>query len=436
MAMTLANKHSLLPLIACSILLLSGCLNDKCERTQEFIRYDPVYLTEEGIRVDVDIQGPQELKRPGNLYYYNGYLLINEVMKGVHVIDNHDPANPVNLAFIEIPGNRDIAVRNGILYADMFIDLVALDIKDIMNPSLVCRVENVFSQYYSYTIEHGYVVDYVPTSVVQEVDCSDDRWGRLWWRGPVDVLWLSSGSATEFSLDAANFTGQSSGSAPSVGIGGSMARFTLAKDHLYTLDIAQMHVFDLAAACPEKGNSVEMRWGIETLFPYGDYLFVGSNNGMLIYDNSNPGNPAYLSEFAHAQSCDPVFVNDDVAYVTLRDGNACQNFINQLDVLNVSDIRNPTLIRTYPMQNPHGLSVLDETLYLCEGQFGLKVFDVTDKNTISNHRLSWIEKLHAFDVIALPYGNLIMVIGQDGLYQYDATDKSKLVELSRIEISR
>jgi hypothetical protein len=61
---------------------------------------------------------------------------------------------------------------------------------------------------------------------------------------------------------------------------------------------------------------------------------------------------------------------------------------------------------------------------------------VTDKNTISNHRLSWIEKLHAFDVIALPYGNLIMVIGQDGLYQYDATDKSKLVELSRIEISR
>jgi hypothetical protein len=215
-----------------------------------------------------------------------------------------------------------------------------------------------------------------------------------------------------------------------------MARVTLAKDYLYTLDLAQMHVFDLAESCPVKGNSVEVRWGIETLFPYGDYLFIGSNNGMLIYDNTNPANPSYLSEFVHAQSCDPVFVSDDVAYVTLRDGNTCQNFINQLDVLDVSDIRNPTLIKTYPMQHPHGLSVLDETLYLCEGQFGLKVFDVADKTTVSSHLLSRVNGVHAFDVIALPYSNVVMVIGEDGLYQYDATDKNNLVELSKIGISR
>jgi hypothetical protein len=435
--MTLANRLSLVTVLAISTMLISGCLSDKCERTQQYVRYDPVYLTEEGIRADVSVGGPEELKRPGNLYYYNGFLLINELMKGVHVIDNQDPANPVNLAFIEIPGNRDIAIRDGILYADMFIDLVAIDIKDILQPSVICRVENIFSSYYPFSTDHGYIVDYVPTTVVEEIDCSNDHWGTWWWRGPVDVLWFSTDVNLE-SMDVGNFTGQSSGTVahPSVGIAGSMARFTLAKDYLYTLDLAQMHVFDLAESCPVKGNSVELRWGIETLFPYGDYLFIGSNNGMLIYDNTNPANPSYLSEFVHAQSCDPVFVSDDVAYVTLRDGNTCQNFINQLDVLDVSDIRNPTLIKTYPMQHPHGLSVLDETLYLCEGQFGLKIFDVTDKTTVNSHLLSRVNGVHAFDVIALPYSNVVMVIGDDGLYQYDATDKSNLIELSKIEISR
>ena len=434
--MTLTGR--ILPALALlsSLLLFAGCMQDKCDRTQQYVRYDPVYLTEDGIRVNVSVSGPEELRRPGNLYYYNGYLLINELMRGIHVIDNHDPAKPVNVAFIEIPGNRDIAVRNNILYADMFIDLVAVDITDILNPSIVCRVENVFSQYYTFTVDHGYVVDYVPTSVSEEVDCSDSRWGSPWWRGVDDVLWLSSEKNIDFVLDAGTSAGLSAGSANSTGIAGSMARFTLAKDHLYTLDLALMHVFKLEGSCPEKQNSVDVRWGIETLFPYQDYLFIGSNNGMLIYDNANASLPVYLSEFAHAQSCDPVFVSDDIAYVTLRNGTTCQNFINQLDVLDVSNIRVPQLIKSYPMQHPHGLSVAGETLFLCEGQFGLKVFDVADKTAIASNLLSHIDGIHAFDVIALPQSPVAMVIGDDGLYQYNVSDRTRPVFLSKIGINR
>jgi hypothetical protein len=47
-----------------------------------------------------------------------------------------------------------------------------------------------------------------------------------------------------------------------------------------------------------------------------------------------------------------------------------------------------------------------------------------------------VNGVHAFDVITLPYSNVVMVIGEDGLYQYDATDKNNLVELSKIGISR
>lgn len=418
------------------LLLLSGCLQDKCERTQQYVRYDPVYLTEEGIRVDIEVQGPRELQAPGNIYFYNNYLLINEVLEGVHIIDNRDPANPVNLAFIEIPGNRDIAVQNDILYADMFIDLVAIDISDVLQPELVCRVENIFSGYYPFSTQGGYIIEYVATTVVEELDCSESHFGSGWWRSD-DFLWVNIDVALESTFDGA-IANQSSGQSgtPGVGIAGSMARFTTAKGHLYTLDQWQMHVFDLSGSCPEKGSSVEMQWGIETLFPYQDYLFVGSQNGMLIYDNADPKLPVYLSQFSHAQACDPVFVSNDVAYVTLRDGNECQNFINQLDVIDVSDIRNPSLIRTHPMQHPHGLSVVEETLFLCEGQHGLKIFDAGDHHTIAQNRLSWIDDIHAYDVIVLPQSKLTMVIGADGLYQYDATDASKPVELSRIPISR
>jgi len=177
-----------------------------------------------------------------------------------------------------------------------------------------------------------------------------------------------------------------------------------------------------------------MQWGIETLFPMAGSLFVGSNNGMLIYDISNPANPTYRSTFAHATACDPVVVSGSTAYVTLRDGNNCFGFVNQLDVIDVSNLDNPTLIRSYPMDNPHGLSVVDETLYLCEGLFGFKTFDASDSREIGNRILDHISGFQAYDVIVLPPGDHVMVVGQHGLYQFDASQRDDLKQLSVISV--
>lgn len=413
----------------------SGCLKDTCTRTDHYVRYDPVYLSEKDIRTEVSVESPRKLRHPGNLYFYRDYLLINEQGEGIHVIDNHDPSNPVPLVFIRIPGSRDIAVRNDILYADMYIDLVAVDISDVIHPNLVCRVENVFEDYYAFVADRGFIVEYVATDVIEEIDCSDADFGSGWMIRD-DALWVLNAfqSGEVFDATLVNTSQSGSAGAPGQGIAGSMARFALAKEHLYTLDIFGMEVFGLTEICPEKKNTIAMQWGIETLFPYGDYLFVGSNSGMLIYDNHDPSSPAYLSQFRHAQACDPVFVSNDIAYVTLRDGTTCQNFINQLDVIDVSDIRNPRLIKTHPMEHPHGLSVVDQTLYLCEGSHGLKVFDASDHLSIAQNLLSRVDGIHAYDVIVLPQQQVAMVIGQDGLYQYDVSDSRSLIELSRIPI--
>ena len=406
-------------------LSLTGCLDDDCTRTELYIQYDPVFIPEDSIRPGIAVENARDLCSPGNIYYYNDMLLINERRQGIHVIDNSDPSNPVPLSFISIPGNLDMAVRNNVLYVDLYLDLVAIDITDVTNPKIIGRTDGVFSSWYPLIQGAGYLVDYVPTEKTMELDCNDGRIGNPWFR--MDLVLFAT-------VDM-NMSAGTKEFADATGIAGSMARFALAKEHLYAIDEWKLRVFGLDAADPELKSTVDVGWGIETLFPYGDHLFIGANNGMFIYDNSDPLNPAFVSQFAHVQSCDPVFVKDDVAFVTLRSGNACQGFTNQLEVIDISDLAEPRLMRTYPMENPHGLSIRGDKLYLCEGESGLKVFDIENVNIIDTNMEAHITGFNAYDVIALPGDGTIMVIGDDGLRQFDASDSEKITNLSRININ-
>jgi hypothetical protein len=156
---------------------------------------------------------------------------------------------------------------------------------------------------------------------------------------------------------------------------------------------------------------------------------------MHILDNSDPTNPTYLSTFRHARACDPVVVEGNTAFVTLRDGNECQNFVNQLDVVDISNLLDPQLIASYPMHRPHGLSVRDNILYLCEDDQGLKVFNVSNLEEISRNMLSHYKDFAAYDVISVSKEVLLMV-GKDGFYQFDTSDPKKLELLSSIKVSK
>lgn len=428
----------LIPLLLTCALIgvgVSSCVKDSCISERTYVRWDPVFKTLEELRTDIKVEAPRELQNPGNLYYYQGFMLINEVLEGVHVIDNHDPENPENLAFIDIPGSRDMSVKDNILYVDSYLDLLAIDISSPTSPTLVHREEDIFQSYIPFNDEFGYIVEYVETEVYEKVNCDDDRWGGggWWFRDDavfIDVAFDFNGA---FSNTADGIQLESGGG---VGTGGSMARFTIAKNHLYALDQWQMQVFNVEQTDPLPVNKISMNWGIETLFPSGDYLFVGTTTGLLIFDNHDATAPYHLSTFEHAMACDPVFVSGDLAYVTLREGNFCTNASNQLDVIDISNIEDPRLIETYPMHHPHGLSVINEILYLCEGDQGLKVFDVENSRKIDENRLSHVTGHDAFDVIVLPPGDLVMVIGADGFYQYDASDPRNLKELSKISVNR
>ncbi|MDA8693361.1 hypothetical protein N9L92_04800, partial [Saprospiraceae bacterium] len=220
------------------------------------------------------------------------------------------------------------------------------------------------------------------------------------------------------------------------GQGGSLARFTLYQDFLYVINQSELISYNIESpAKPEQTDITGVNWNIETLFPYEDYLFIGSQTGLFIYGLSNPEAPEYVSQFDHANACDPVFVKDDIAYVTLRDGTACQNFTNQLDVIDVSDIANPILIKSFDMEHPHGLSVIDNKLYLCEGEHGLKVFEVDDLEDIDGNRIEHIKGIDAFDAISLSPDHLL-IIGAGGLHQYDTSKPDNLDEISYFPVGQ
>lgn len=202
------------------------------------------------------------------------------------------------------------------------------------------------------------------------------------------------------------------------GTGGSLARFAIANNFLFAVDGSELKTFSLENADnPVYLSSVSLNTTVETIFPYSDsIIFIGSTTGMFIYDISAAPNIKLLSVYEHAVACDPVVANETHAYVTLRseaDNNFCWRSINQLDVVDISDLEYPKLVNEFPMINPRGLGLYNDTLLVCDE--GVKSFDISDPLNIGF--LSADESFeNALDII--PLGDLMIVVGTDGLKQY------------------
>lgn len=407
---------------------MSSCY-DKVELTRTYTVMEPVYMSTAEIRASVGIVQPEPLQTPGKIYMLGNFLFINEPGEGVHVIDNANPEDPKNISFIKIPGNFDIAGMGNLLYADSYMDLVILDISNLNDVQVVHRNENIFQQMidsWTFDPENGVIIDWVE---VQKIEVSEGEVQNMGF-----PTFFSMAGNRMAVLDVAIMP-QMAAPQPHTGVGGSMARFTISHNHLYTIDQNFLYTFDLSdPQNPPQFPSISVGWGIETIFPYQDMLFIGAQNGMHIYSIQNPSNPVKLSMYQHVLSCDPVVVQDTIAYVTLRGGTECRGFTNQLDIINIKDPSRPRLMVSHPMINPHGLGIDGNTLFICEGAHGLKVFDAKDPLRINANLKQHFRDFDAFDVI--PYRGHLMLIGLDGLYQYAYTEGEELRLLSKLTIER
>lgn len=215
------------------------------------------------------------------------------------------------------------------------------------------------------------------------------------------------------------------------GQGGSMAKFSISENYLFLINEQALLVYDISSpANPVEINKIKVDFGIETVFTLKGKLFIGSINGVYIYDISNPQNILYLSHYQHVTSCDPVVANDTLAFATLNSQSECrwQMGANQLDVIDIGNIVNPTWISSLPLGNPKGLAIDSTLVFVCNGEQGLFIFDFTNPKNLEYQ--SGIAGINAYDVILQK--KILYLVGKDGLFQYDYTDIHQIELLSNI----
>lgn len=412
----------LLPLLLCG---LWSC-SDNVSETVTYKINEPVFMSVQDFRSAVKVSNRSEqIENYGKICFYEGFMYISEAGKGIHIINNQNPSLPKNVGFIELLGNADLAIRNNQLYADSYIDLVWFDVSNPAKPELKGRLNDIFPKAlppvpnefgYDYAMCYTQNKDkavVVGWKLKERTDNIDTYRGGWYWMG-------------EKNFDMSPTTGFASSS--SNGINGSMSRFTLYDNKLYTVTENQMTIFDLKALTPTKlGESTYVGRNVETIFSYKDNMFMGTPTGMIIYSVADPVKPVYMSSISHVFGCDPVVVDNDLAYVTIHSGTACGQNSNELLIIDVKDVKKPKQLASFSMTNPKGLGIDNGMLFLCDD--GLKIFTITKPDDMYLKSLKNIKGMDGYDLIA--YNNTLMMIAKDGFYQYNYSDINNIKFLSK-----
>jgi len=360
------------------------------------------------------------LLNPGKLMTLGTWKFVTDVNRGVHIYDDKNPTQPKEVAFLNVPGVLDIALKNNTLYANAYNALVAIDITDPTHASVQKFVPNAFPTVYSYG---GPLMDSLGNVAVA-------------WRADTlltcgiyyaeDMVRTNTGIDIAVSGTATEVVPQSTAV---LGTNASLSRFAISSDWLYAVDQTALRLFDIRSEnAPRIGPVVQTdTWGLETIFRSGTGLFLGSMTGLLIYDHAAGGIPVKASDYAHITSCDPVVVQNGIAFVTLSATQTrCHNGSNELDVIDVSDLYNPKLLTKFPMQSPSGLAVKDSTLFVCEGEQGLAVLDI--KKPAEPAIISRLTTISPEDVIADQ--GILTLLGPSGIWRYSYADRTDLTLLS------
>lgn len=197
----------------------------------------------------------------------------------------------------------------------------------------------------------------------------------------------------------------------------SLNKFAIIGNNLYAGNDLWLNVFDLTnPAQPVAINQISTPTVVETVFPYQNYLLIGSSTGLYIYDLTNPQLPGFISSYVHFTACDPVVAANNVAFVTLRSG--CGQTLNELHVLDISNINSPVLLNTYPMTHPGGLFLDGNLLFVADDSGGLKIYDIQVNNTLS---LRETIAVNAFDVIADNGTGTLYIADTSGIFLFNYT---------------
>jgi hypothetical protein len=427
----LQNTFTRLFLLAAFISLFTSCFKDSGTKTYKI--YTPIYQTTQQVRASIKNEVPKPINSVGKMVLLGNYIYLNEPQKGIHIIDNSNPAKPINKAFINIPGNENLAIKDNFLYADCFIDLMAIDISNPNNITPKNFINNLFPErryINGFSVDSGkIIVDWQVRDTTINLDIAEGQ--GIWRNGSYitsNVNWMGS----SFSSASAASSGKG------IGVTGSTSKYAIVDNYLYALTSTQLKTINIAQPdAPKAATTTTVTWGLETVFPFKNNLFLGTQTGMYIYGLSNPEKPNQLSLFVHARLCDPVIADDKYAFVTLHSNNnpsvgsfTCFGDLNQLDIIDITDVTKSKWLKSYNLTRPYGLSKDGNLLFICDNEAGLKIFDATDPLNLKTTKTLAIGTTS--DVIALD--GIAYVTTSEGLYQFSYKNTNNITLLSKISL--
>jgi hypothetical protein len=222
------------------------------------------------------------------------------------------------------------------------------------------------------------------------------------------------------------------GFAPVSGQGGSLARFAIAGNYLYTVDKEKLKVYNISdAAHPVLKNTTDVGFEIETIYPFKDKLFIGSSSVVHIFSVEDPEHPQKLSTAISPQvlrRCDPVVARDTVAYATLRTNGPCGGTQSVLAVYDIKNILMPRQVNTFGVGEPYGLGYADSVLFVCDHQQGLMLFNI--KNAYEPQYITALNDGDYIDVI--PYNNTLICWVRSGIILYDIVNPASPKLIAKI----
>ena len=405
------------------ILGLASCNTDLdvCNQTVSYTKATAIFEDLTELRTTPLIEAAREVEDAGKIFVGENFLLIGEEGQGIHVYDNTDASNPTPTSFLNIPYTREFFVSGSEIFAETQYDMVKIDISDLNNARIIARAENVIPAFSFNGSTQGdrLLVGFIYEDITESLPCSS----------PIQIDEVNFFAGDELippSSVPSSFAGNSAGSI------GTINRISVTNDHCYMVSDRDLYVLT------EDDMTVVNRlqnfdWGMETIIAQGNSLFIGKTDGMSILDITSPGNPSKISEYSHRVSCDPVLPFDGFAYITLRSGGDCPGDVDILDVVDLNG-NNPQLrlnsVIQIEMASPHGMTIIDDRLYVGEGTEGLKVFDITERS--NPVLLEWNREVEAYDVMIHPTENILLTAGPDGLNQYSNTETLTLTYLSTV----
>ncbi len=238
----------------------------------------------------------------------DNYLYIASQTSGLQIVDVTDPSSPALVGSNDTPQSaQDVVVAGN--YAYLADGAGALMIFDVTNPNTPSLIGNIIISGYplSLFIEGSFA--YLPAtySGLNIIDISDP-----------------SNPQIEGNLAIS---------------GGDLIDIYVKDNYAYIAKLdSGFQIIDVTD--PANPTSIgNFNTYCRALYPFGNYLLIGSRRAMVIYDIANPVNPLEIGAYPIYHPIDCIYVSGDYAYLAKT--------LDGFQILNMSDPANPILIGIY-----------------------------------------------------------------------------------------